>query len=78
MRALVKGAPNLADAGWTNQGHWYKVLMVTPTSSQSAVEPHKLVAEYGAPIGDSSHQLLASNRESTALRQIAAQYVGHH
>lgn len=80
VRALVMEAPSLADAGWTAQGHWYECANGHPyiiTECGGATQAGQCF-ECGAPIGGTGHRLEASNRESTALRQIAAHYAGQY
>lgn len=75
VRALVSSAPNLADAGFTNQGHWYECPNGHPyiiTECGGATQLGTCF-ECGASIGGSRHQVQAGNRESTALRSIAAE-----
>ena len=78
VKALVSEVPSLAGPGFTNQGHWYEcanghpyIITECGGATQASVCP-----ECGAPIGGAQHRLQAGNRESAALRALAAQVAG--
>ena len=78
VRALVSEAPSLAGPGFTNQGHWYECANGHPyiiTECGGATQA-SMCPECGAPIGGTQHTLQAGNRESAALRALAAQVAG--
>ncbi|KAL0048285.1 hypothetical protein WJX82_000134 [Trebouxia sp. C0006] len=78
VKALVSEVPSLAGSGFTNQGHWYEcenghpyIIIECGGATQASMCP-----ECGAPIGGTQHRLQAGNRESAALRALAAQVAG--
>ncbi len=78
VKALVSEVPSLAGSGFTNQGHWYECENGHPyiiTECGGATQA-SMCPECGAPIGGTQHRLQAGNRESAALRALAAQVAG--
>ncbi len=78
VKALVSEVPSLAGPGFTNQGYWYEcdnghpyIITECGGATQASMCP-----ECGAPIGGTQHRLQAGNRESAALRALAAQVAG--
>ena len=78
VKALVSEVPSLAGPGFTNQGYWYEcdnghpyIITECGGATQASMCP-----ECGAPIGGTQHRLQAGNRESAAIRALAAQVAG--